>query len=270
MPNLTPQQKNKILAAADIVEHGDLAVLKKILEFQDLIEGFDEKFNSNKEEIKSLFDEKTTELKSVIDETLDKSNTDVSSDIESLYEEIEKVSSDLEEFNSKESVSKEDLDTVSKQLSVKINALKKLIPTLPSFSSYESRLLDLESNIPSTDTLIDQVLEKIPTLPEEITGETIVDKINDLPINEENQIDYSHIKNAPQQKEGQLAGSTARNLWQLQDVAITEPMSDEHVVKFNTTSNQWENDVLITVSGSAPADPYIHQLWLDIGGVDMV
>lgn len=36
--NLTPEQRRKVLAAADIVQHGDLAVLKKIVEFTDVIE----------------------------------------------------------------------------------------------------------------------------------------------------------------------------------------------------------------------------------------
>ncbi len=35
MTNLTEQQKRKLLAAAEIVQNGDLAVLQKILEFQD-------------------------------------------------------------------------------------------------------------------------------------------------------------------------------------------------------------------------------------------
>lgn len=38
---LTQEQKNKLLAAAEIVENGDLAVLKKILEFSDSVEGIE-------------------------------------------------------------------------------------------------------------------------------------------------------------------------------------------------------------------------------------
>lgn len=52
------------------------------------------------------------------------------------------------------------------------------------------------------------------------TGEDIVDKINSLPVNEANQIDASHIKNLPEFK-GSKGGSTARNLWQLQDYPLT-------------------------------------------------
>lgn len=41
MPELTQEQKNKLLVAAEIVENGDLAVLKKILEFSDSVEGIE-------------------------------------------------------------------------------------------------------------------------------------------------------------------------------------------------------------------------------------
>lgn len=36
--DITPAQRRKMLAAADLIEHGDLAVLKKIVEFEDFIE----------------------------------------------------------------------------------------------------------------------------------------------------------------------------------------------------------------------------------------
>lgn len=38
MKELTPEQRRKVLAAADVVQNGDLAVVKKIVEFTDVIE----------------------------------------------------------------------------------------------------------------------------------------------------------------------------------------------------------------------------------------
>lgn len=43
MSNLTDKEKNKLLAAANLIENGDMAVLQKIIEFSDEIEGNTEK-----------------------------------------------------------------------------------------------------------------------------------------------------------------------------------------------------------------------------------
>ena len=71
------------------------------------------------------------------------------------------------------------------------------------------------------------------------TGEDIVEKINQLSTDEKYQIDASHIKNLPEATGGRL-GSTARNLWQLNDVTLTDVANDE-VLKYNSTTKQWVN-----------------------------
>jgi hypothetical protein len=47
MKELSQEQKNKLLAAAEIVDKGDMAVLEKLLEFEDTLDG-------NTEEIKTV------------------------------------------------------------------------------------------------------------------------------------------------------------------------------------------------------------------------
>lgn len=91
--------------------------------------------------------------------------------------------------------------------------------------------------------IISEVLNRIE-LPEQKeyeydTGEDIVEKINQLSTDEKYQIDWSHIKNAPEATGGRL-GSTARNLWQLNDVTLTDVTNDQ-VLKYNSTTRQWEN-----------------------------
>lgn len=91
------------------------------------------------------------------------------------------------------------------------------------------------------DTLLNETISRIrfpePIIPDSV--EKIVDKINALPLNEENQIDFSHIKNVPEFGRT-LAGSTARNLWQLQDVILTSPTNGQ-VIKYDSTLRAWVN-----------------------------
>lgn len=61
MPELTPQQKRKLLATADILEKGDVAVFQKLLEYED-------ERDEIKEEISSIVDEAISK----IDEALSK------------------------------------------------------------------------------------------------------------------------------------------------------------------------------------------------------
>lgn len=72
------------------------------------------------------------------------------------------------------------------------------------------------------------------------TGEDIVAKINSLELSPEFQIDASHIKNLPEPTSGGRLGSTARNLWQLNDVTLSSPTNGQALV-YNSTTRQWEN-----------------------------
>lgn len=92
--------------------------------------------------------------------------------------------------------------------------------------------------------IISEVLNRIE-LPEQKeyeydSGEDIVEKINQLPTDEKYQIDASHIKNLPEATSGGRLGSTARNLWQLNDVTLSD-VTNGQVLKYNSTTQQWEN-----------------------------
>lgn len=58
MTELTQSQKNKILAAVDIVEKGDLAVVKKIIEFQGTLEETADRVNGIIEKAESIIEGK--------------------------------------------------------------------------------------------------------------------------------------------------------------------------------------------------------------------
>lgn len=98
------------------------------------------------------------------------------------------------------------------------------------------------------------------------TGEDIVGKINQLSTDEKYQIDASHIKNLPEATGGRL-GSTARNLWQLNDVTLTDVANDQ-VLKYNSTTKQWVNG---TGGGSGAVDSvngYTGVVVLDADDID--
>ena len=98
------------------------------------------------------------------------------------------------------------------------------------------------------------------------SGEDIVEKINQLSTDEKYQIDASHIKNLPEATGGRL-GSTARNLWQLNDVTLTDVANDQ-VLKYNSTTKQWVNG---TGGGSGAVDSvngYTGVVVLDADDID--
>lgn len=104
------------------------------------------------------------------------------------------------------------------------------------------------------------VLEKIPKAETE-TGETIADKLEALKGNA--RLDASAIKNMPEFKGYGGLGSTARNLWQLQDVSIVGTPTNGQVLKYNGTTNVWEPGTggAGTLDGSGTANEIAY--WVD-------
>lgn len=52
-------------------------------------------------------------------------------------------------------------------------------------------------------------------------------------------------------------------LGELTDVAIANPINLQSIV-YNSTTGKYQNLTLVTVSATAPANPYLNQLWFDI------
>lgn len=72
------------------------------------------------------------------------------------------------------------------------------------------------------------------------TGEQIVDKINELSITSDNQIDASHIKNLPKMVQNQIGGVVARNIYQMGDVSLNL-LSNNQSLKWDDTNKLWIN-----------------------------
>jgi hypothetical protein len=89
------------------------------------------------------------------------------------------------------------------------------------------------------ELVVETVLARIPK-PEEMSGESIVDKINDLSVDPENQIDAAHIKNLPEMARQMVGGVVARNIYQMGDVVL-DSLTDGDALVWVAANNRWEN-----------------------------
>lgn len=124
----------------------------------------------------------------------------------------------------------------SKTLETSIDEVKSLLKEVQAIEVKHGKDADEEK-------IVAEVLALIPEQKETILdgGEEIVEKINELPTdNDDLKIDWLHIKNAPEFK-GKFGGSTARNLYQLLDVVITDP-TDTQVLTYDAANEVWKNE----------------------------
>lgn len=143
--------------------------------------------------------------------------------------------------------SKQKSEGISKEFAVAITAFKKELEEFKtSVRSGDDgytpeRGVDYftdEDKKEITKEIVDTLEEKIPTIK---TAEEIISEINKLPTDTDvSKIDASHIKNLPEVTKAN--GGGWRNLSQLHDVTISEPVNN-NVLKYNSTTNQWENGV---------------------------
>lgn len=190
-------------ASTDEVAQAFEAVFEIIKVIKDQL---DQEIKTNKSEMDDLFTGTIAELKR-------------------LENRIVKVNDRLEE---KMGV---DNESIRKQLLKEVNSLRDLIPTLPDLTYLEDRIAEVEA--------------KIPTIPEITpeTGEMIVDKINELPTdNDKLKIDAKHIKNLPKSGSTHLFGGGRQDVWHTGD---------------GTTMHK------LSVQATAPENPAVNDLWVD-------
>lgn len=181
--NISDAQKKKLLAAAQIIDKGDFAVLEKLLEFQDLIEPLLVRVNKKDFSIpRDAFDELKRMIESFrsdISNHKDKTNSSISNISSSLETIKYELQTSLKKADKNHS---EEITKLSQKIVSEINGIKSIIPSNPDFSTIHNRISEVES--------------KIPTIPETVeeTGVDIIQKINDTPIKPEYLIDIEHIK----------------------------------------------------------------------------
>lgn len=136
---------------------------------------------------------------------------------ESINEETKQVVNKL--LDDVVAIHKETLDAVEEKKNTfaddfvnKITELQKAVSSIQEEMNKEDEVPEEEDNSEEEkQALVEEVLSqiKLPEYKETIvTGEDIVDKINELPLTDENKIDFSRIKNAPSIKGKNLLSPT--------------------------------------------------------------
>src|SRR3990167_6428327 len=105
------------------------------------------------------------ELNSFVNRVTEQEVQKIAEALDVLEKKAEKV---IKSINEK---TKLDLDLITKNLYLELAKLRNLIPKEADFTEVYDKIKEVES--------------KIPTLPDEIIGEKIVDKINELPVEPE-------------------------------------------------------------------------------------
>lgn len=129
--------------------------------------------------------------------------------LNSALKVIEKTKGELEQYTSVNMDEVQnainDIEKVYKELKALSEDFSKKNDFMMS-ESYQKQIAKLvkipviEKVIEKTETIIEKPVvtkEIVKEITQKIEGEEVVDKINSLPISEENQIDASHIKNLP-------------------------------------------------------------------------
>lgn len=156
--------------------------LKKLEQMIGLIES-DKLTHDEFAQFFQAFTKVITDLKQVID----RNSTSLKSDYEKSLSQVSQSVSEAELYikqliNLSEVKSQKNVKDLSQRLSSEINRVEQSMPSMPDLSVLEAKISQVEASMPKI----------VPPVPE--TGEEIVNKINDLPIESDFQIDIEHIK----------------------------------------------------------------------------
>lgn len=136
----------------------------------------------------------------------------------------------------------------------------------------------LEQRVIPTDTRLKKLIRPlIPEVRDGVDGENgqdgspdtaeqVRDKLESL--EGENRLDASAIKNLPKiikEKSAQMIAGGIRFLERLVDVSVdVTSKRQDLLLQYNQTNKRWEDGVALTVSATAPTNPKINDLWVDI------
>lgn len=99
------------------------------------------------------------------------------------------------------------------------------------------------------------------------SAEQVRDKLETL--KDEERLDAKYIKNWEKYIRkipgGKFIVGGIRYLEQLADVSITlTKKRQDLLIQYNTTNSRWQDGVALTVSASAPSNPQVNDLWIDV------
>ncbi|MFP5260996.1 MAG: hypothetical protein ACLGJB_03720 [Blastocatellia bacterium] len=165
---------------------------------------------------------------------------------ESLSQEnLQKITNALSQIENQHSTVLSEIDDKASKLTTELQAkLKEVQGLIAEVQAIEVK--DGKDADPAEAARLAVEMIKLPIVPDPDTGENIVSKINDLPLDPDCQIDVAHIKNLPIQ--GKTIATGSRYLQNLVDVYITS-IANNDVLKWNSTTNRFENGAVSGGSG---------------------
>lgn len=167
--DISQRKLNKLMAASNIIEKGDTAVIEKLLEFMDLIEDVSEARTTEVESMNEMVT-KFESIKSECEEYMSTMDSSMSSHKDELMSALNEVQSMLEtKLSTMEKTYKGQLDTVDKRLTGEINAVKASIPSPQDMTAYTAELDQIKASIPT-----------MPVIPPSDTPEQVRDKLETL------------------------------------------------------------------------------------------
>lgn len=176
---ISQKKINKLLAAQELLTKGDTAVIEKILEFIDLIENVSEARTLEVENMDEMVKE-FENIKKECEECMSGMDESMESYKEELTSKLNEAQALFDKVTALETTNKNQIDLLDKRFTNEITAVKASIPTPQDMTAYNEELEQIKASIQPNVA---------------ITGEEIVNKVNDLPTDtDELKIDKSHIK----------------------------------------------------------------------------
>lgn len=172
---LSQKELNKLKAAADIVQNGDMAVIQKLIEFIDLIEDMSE---SRTLEVKDM-EEMTAQfekIKSDCEYCMTTMDSSMSAYKEEVALKLNETQALLEKVTAIENGNKGQIDSLDKRLTNEINAVRASIPTAQDMTVFNDELKRIEASIPEIPEQIKETPEELRDKLESLTGDERLDK----------------------------------------------------------------------------------------------
>jgi hypothetical protein len=164
------QKKNRLLAAADIVQKGEFAWLEKLYDFLDEMDNFREQWEAMKAELGETL---PTELQTKFDT--------LSTEIETKKGEMDTILADCQEcVKNAEKVGKEEMKTMSQTLLGRMDEFRTSL--LGQINEVKGLIPEMPESFDPTDILnrVNEIEAKIPQIPDELKAEQIRDKLETL------------------------------------------------------------------------------------------
>lgn len=214
------------------------------------------KDNARADDVEKLFKaalEAVAKVKKDIIEMLESRGGELSKETNGVYDKLKVVHNNVLKLAKKmdkgEAKSTAGLEAAVKRLTKDIAAVQAMIPVMPDLAPLEAEIRRVEA--------------KIPTVPElsTDTGAEIVDKINELPTNDDKlKIDAKHIKNLPKGGGNSIWGVAGiRGITPGDNIGVEEVVSEYPTVNFLGYTGVTH----ITVGPTAPSNPNLYDLWVD-------